>query len=90
MFKLTKEDIEKRILDCAGGPASFNDDLSRLGGKIVSIDPAYRMPPEKIKAHIDAAYEVVRRILIEKREFYSLGFYGDSVDELSSSSGIHG
>ncbi len=81
MFNLSKEDLEKRILDCAGGPASFNDDLSRLGGKVVSIDPAYRMPPDEIKTHINIAHEVVRRLLIEKREFYSMDFYGNSVDE---------
>ncbi len=81
MFKLSKDDLEKHILDCAGGPASFNDDLNRLGGKIVSIDPAYRLQPEEIKKHINEAHEVVRRLLFEKREFYALDFYGNSVDE---------
>ena len=81
MFKLSKEDLGKRILDCAGGPASFNDDLTRLGGRIISIDPAYQLHPEEIRSQIGEAHQLVRRILSENRDFYSLEIYGNSVDE---------
>ena len=81
MFSLSKEDLDKRILDCAGGPASFNDDLTKLGGRIVSIDPAYRLPPEEIRSQIGEAHKVIRRFLSENRDFYSLDIYDNSVDE---------
>lgn len=81
MFSLSKEDLGKRILDCAGGPASFNDDLTRLGGKVVSIDPAYRLPAEEMRGHIGEAHKLVHRFLSENLDFYSLELYGNSVDE---------
>jgi hypothetical protein len=81
MFKLSKEDLGKRILDCAGGPASFNDDLTQLGGRVVSVDPAYEMPPEEIRSRIGEAHQVVRRILSENPGFYAMDLYNNSVDE---------
>ena len=81
MFNLSKEDLAKRMLDCAGGPASFNVDLSQLGGRIVSIDPAYRLLPEEIQIQIGEAHKVVRRILSENLDFYSMDLYNNSVDE---------
>jgi len=81
MFKLSKEDLDKRILDCAGGPAAFNDDLTKLGGSIVSVDPAYEMEPAAIKGHIDEAHKVVGRILGENMQHYNMDLYNHSVDE---------
>jgi hypothetical protein len=81
MFNLSKQDLDKRILDCAGGPASFNDDLTKLGGKVVSIDPAYGLPSEEIRAQIGEGLALIRRVLGENNDFYSLALYGNSVDE---------
>jgi len=39
MFSLTEEDLAGRILGCGDGPASFNCELTRRGGMIVSLDP---------------------------------------------------
>ena len=33
MFSLTEEDLEKRILGCGDGPASFNAELTKKGGQ---------------------------------------------------------
>lgn len=41
MFSLLKSDFDKKILGCADGPASFNAELSEIGGNIISIDPIY-------------------------------------------------
>ncbi len=38
MFALTDSDLEKRILGCADGPASFNAELTANGGSVVSCD----------------------------------------------------
>ena len=42
MFALSKHDLEKRILGCGDGPASFNATHFRHGGKIISADPLYQ------------------------------------------------
>jgi hypothetical protein len=52
MLALSEEDLGRRILDCAGGPASFNAELTELGGTIVSCDPLYEYSPEAIDARI--------------------------------------
>ena len=36
MFALSDEDLCLRILDCAGGPASFNAEWTERGGAVVS------------------------------------------------------
>ena len=39
MFDLTPADLQLKIIDCAGGPASFNSEMNRLGYSIISCDP---------------------------------------------------
>jgi hypothetical protein len=56
MFDLTTRELEWRILDCAGGPASFNAEMHRRGGKVISCDPIYRFSPSEIAARIDETY----------------------------------
>ena len=41
MFALSEDDLAKRILGCGDGPASFNAELTKRGGTVVSIDPLY-------------------------------------------------
>lgn len=36
MFALTDEDLRKNILGCGDGPADFNAEITKRGGKIVS------------------------------------------------------
>ena len=38
MFSLAGSDMEGRILGCGDGPASFNAEATRRGGKVVSCD----------------------------------------------------
>lgn len=42
MFGLTAADLERNILGCVDGPASFNAAVARRGGRCVSCDPIYR------------------------------------------------
>lgn len=37
MFALTEADLHKRILGCGDGPASFNAELTKRGGKVISV-----------------------------------------------------
>ena len=53
MFEITPGDLESRILDCAAGPASFNAELTREGGTVVSCDPLYRFSAGEIRNRVE-------------------------------------
>ncbi|MBW4453595.1 MAG: class I SAM-dependent methyltransferase [Nostoc indistinguendum CM1-VF10] len=55
MFALTLEDSKLKIIDCAGGPASFNVEMTRRGGNVVSCDPIYKFSKTEIAQHIQEA-----------------------------------
>lgn len=52
MFALDERDLSGRILGCADGPASFNAELTRRGGRVVSADPLYDFRAEEIQRRI--------------------------------------
>ncbi len=53
MFSLSESDLNKRILGCSDGPASFNAELSKKGGSVISVDPVYQFSVKQIKQRID-------------------------------------
>jgi len=59
MFRLTDGDLGRCILGCGDGPASFNAELTRRGGRVVSIDPLYRLSTGEIRGRIDATFPAV-------------------------------
>ena len=59
MFSLSDTDLNKYILGCGDGPASFNAELTRKGGNIVSIDPIYQFTADEIKEQIELTYDLV-------------------------------
>ncbi|UCH35917.1 MAG: SAM-dependent methyltransferase [Armatimonadota bacterium] len=59
MFALTGADLEGRILGCGDGPASFNAELTRRGGCVVSVDPLYQYSRDEIRQRIDETYCLV-------------------------------
>ena len=59
MFALRPGDLSGRIIDCAGGPASFNAELSAEGHKVISCDPLYSLTADEIRARIDATYDAL-------------------------------
>lgn len=59
MFNLKEEDLRKIILGCADGPAGFNAELNRRGGRVVSCDPIYRFTKEQLHARIGQACEEI-------------------------------
>jgi hypothetical protein len=59
MFALSDADLTRRILGCADGPASFNAELTALGGRVVSCDPIYRFSTEDIRHRIEQSYETI-------------------------------
>lgn len=61
MFNLTNEDLCRKILGCADGPASFNAGMAKLGRRVVSCDPLYQLTASQIRARIDATHEEVMK-----------------------------
>lgn len=59
MFNLKPADFELEILDCAGGPASFNAEMTRRGNKVISCDPVYQFSAVEIRDRIQATYQTV-------------------------------
>lgn len=60
MFALSEEDLAtKRILGCGDGPASFNTELTRRGGRVISVDPIYAFSPDEIRDRIETTYATV-------------------------------
>ena len=48
MFSLEQSDLELAILDCAGGTASFNAEMTLKGKNVISCDPDYQFTAEEI------------------------------------------
>ena len=59
MFALTETDLQRRILGCGDGPASFNAVLTGRGGNVVSVDPLYQYSRDEIRQRIDETFCVV-------------------------------
>jgi SAM-dependent methyltransferase len=70
MFALSSDDLPLRILGCGDGPASFNADLTRRGGRIVSFDPLYQFDAAQIRQRIDdTSAEVLEQARQNAHEF---------------------
>ncbi|HTC65168.1 MAG TPA: class I SAM-dependent methyltransferase [Candidatus Saccharimonadales bacterium] len=70
MFDLSKEDLDRKILGCADGPASFNAAMFRNGHRVVSCDPLYQFSRDQIKSRIDAVYDqVIGQTKLNKEKF---------------------
>lgn len=52
MFGLQKENLKLPIIDCGGGPSSFNVEMHNLGYKVISCDPIYQFTTEEIAKRI--------------------------------------
>jgi len=59
MFSLSEKDLTRKIIGCSDGPASFNCELTRKGGKVVSVDPIYRFSAKEIEERIGETYSTV-------------------------------
>lgn len=70
MFSLSDADLELKILDGAGGPASFNAEMYRQGHCVISCDPLYQFDAAPIRRRIEmTAQEMVRRAKQDNHRF---------------------
>jgi hypothetical protein len=59
MFSLSETDLAGKILGCGDGPASFNAELTRRDGIMISADPIYAFSKEEIRQRIDETFAIV-------------------------------
>lgn len=59
MFALTSDELNLKILDCAGGPASFNAEMAGKGYNVISCDPVYQFTAEEIEQRIEETYPAI-------------------------------
>jgi hypothetical protein len=70
MFLLDENDLEKKILGCGDGPASFNVEVRMMGGMVTSIDPTYAFTKEELEQRIDeVAGEIIVQVLQNQESF---------------------
>ena len=81
MFALTESDLSGRILDCGGGPASFNAEATDLGTTVVSCDPLYEFSADDIKTRIhETAPAIIEHVTTDRDRYVWTSF--DSVEQM--------
>lgn len=70
MFALTPADLQKKILGCGDGPASFNAEMHGRERRVTSIDPIYRFSAPEIAARIEETCPVILEQLRGSRGDY--------------------
>lgn len=70
MFALTEHDLSRTLLDCGGGPASFNTEMTQQGHSVVSCDPVYQFSAAAITQRIDETYDTIINGVLENLDCY--------------------
>ncbi|MDL5050497.1 SAM-dependent methyltransferase [Oscillatoria amoena NRMC-F 0135] len=70
MFALTPSDLQLNLLDCAGGPASFNAEMTQQAHRVISCDPIYQFSAPEIQQRIQATYPQIIQALEANRDDY--------------------
>lgn len=70
MFALTEPELSLRNVGCGDGPSSFNAELTKGGGKVISVDPIYRFDAGQIRDRLSETYDTVMRQMHENQDDY--------------------
>jgi len=84
LFRLGDADLEGTILGVGDGPAGFNPELTRRGGRVVSVDPLYCFPASAIRRRIDEVRPEVEARLHASREDYCWAFFEDAEELIAA------
>jgi hypothetical protein len=71
MFSLIDADLEKNILGCGDGPASFNAAMHSQGRRAVSVDPLYQFSADQIRGRVQEAYRTIMEQLVANQSAYA-------------------
>ncbi len=84
MFNLSATDLQKNILGCGDGPASFNAEMGQQGYRVTSIDPIYAFSAAQIQQRVEAVHDtVVSQVKAQSERFVWRNFA--DADELGKS-----
>jgi hypothetical protein len=83
MFSLQESDLDKRILGCGDGPASFNAVATERGFTITSTDPVYAFSADTIRGRIEESVPVISEQIQNNQEEFVWNYFG-SIAELIS------
>lgn len=61
MFSLSHDDLEKKIVGLADGPASFNAEMQARGKRVTSIDPLYAFSATEIDQRFSMIVDGIMR-----------------------------
>ncbi len=71
MFRLSPEDMKKKIAGFGDGPASFNFEMKESGYSVTSFDPIYSFSKLEIAQRIEATRKVVMKQMVENKDNYN-------------------
>ena len=80
MFDLSPQALEGKILGCGDGPASFNAELTALGGQVISVDPLYAFSGQQIEQRVQATRTKVVEQVTQSLHDYVWTRFRDPVD----------
>ena len=80
MFALSDCDMEKRILGCADGPASFNAEMTAHGYQVISCDPVYVFSKHEMRQRIATTFATIMGQMTAIRE----NFVWDTIPSLEA------
>jgi hypothetical protein len=81
MFDLSDADLNRQILGCGDGPASFNVEMHKLGRSVVSIDPIYQFTAAQIEQRVRDTYSTIIDQVRQNSSRYIWNYFADP-DEL--------
>jgi SAM-dependent methyltransferase len=77
MFALTGDDLAGRLLDCAGGAASFAAAVADRAGDVRACDPAYTSSPDDLDARSAADLARAAAYVHSHPDEYAWSFFAD-------------
>jgi hypothetical protein len=77
IFDLSAADLEKKILGCGDGPASFNSEMTAMGHRVVSFDPIYTFSPREIQERIEETCDTIVSQVKQNPHRYLWNYFQD-------------
>jgi len=59
IFNLTEKDFQSKIISFGDGPASFNSEVIKLNGSVISLDPIYQFSVAELEQRIVETADIV-------------------------------
>lgn len=59
MFDLGPKELQRNILDVAGGPASFNAEMTQQGHQVISCDLIYQFSAKEIASRVESTHPLI-------------------------------